>query len=98
MRYAMIEQNTRRVVEIVKSESVPYFPPTQEGTEIEAIECLEAIERGWYYVDGTFTTENPYPPGVKSETEPEPMSIYEEATLATSVTTEYIACMMEINS
>ena len=48
MRYAMLIKN--KVIEIVKSENEPFFPPDQRGNEVIARPCEdEAVEAGMYY-------------------------------------------------
>lgn len=88
-RYAMILADERRVIEIVESEEVPYFPPTPDGEEIEAILCdNEDVERGyWYYIDGEFKL---IMPEAEPEVRPEPTQLDNiEAQVS------YIAMMME---
>lgn len=92
MRYAMIELNDNRVIEIVESESAPYFPPLPDGTEIEPIECDESVERGLYYIDGEFIEILPEP-------EPEPLlPETEQAIFETQLNTEYLIALSELNS
>ena len=97
-RYAMVLQNERRVIEIIESEEIPYFPPTQDDEEIEAIECNNPeVERGyWYYIDEEFKYIEPTYVEPELE-EPTQLDIIEMNSVATAVNTEYIACMMEIN-
>lgn len=90
MRYAMIETNDCKVIEIVDSEETPYFPPLPDGTEIQAVECDEMVYRGLYYIDGEFIEITP-------ESQPEPeLSATEQAILETQANTEYLVALSEL--
>lgn len=67
MRYAMVLKN--RVVSIVVSESIPNYPPDQEGNEVIAIPCGEEVTLGMIYNESTGNFEEYVPP------EPEPTQL-----------------------
>ena len=60
MRYAMVLKN--RVVSIVVSESIPNYPPDQEGNEVIAIPCGEEVTLGMIYNESTGSFEEYVPP------------------------------------
>lgn len=92
MIYAMVETKTNRVIEIVKSDNVPHFPPLPDGTEIKAVECDETVQRGMYYENGEFIEKDPEP-------QPEPeMSLVDQAILETQVNAEYLVALSELNA
>ena len=91
-RYAMVLKVTMqldRFVPVDNGCSDVYFIDMADHPQ------KDMVQEGWFYnpEDNTFYEEDYRPEPVVNQ---EPT--HEEVTLATSVTTEYIACMMEINS
>lgn len=62
MRYAMVLKN--RVIDIIESNIIPYYPPDAQGNPVIAFECDETVEVGMIYNEetGEFTEYIPPTP------------------------------------
>lgn len=69
-KYAMV--NKKNVIDVINSDYVPKYPPTQDGTEVIAIECDESVEIGMIYNSETGEFLFPEP---KPTPEPQPTQL-----------------------
>lgn len=42
------------VIDLVKSDTIPAYPPDPEGNQVFAIECQDGVEIGMVYANGQF--------------------------------------------
>ena len=92
-KWAMIANDI--IIDIVESAEIPYYPPLEDETEIEAVEIPEGTETkiGYLYKDNTFS-EPPEP--VIPRTEPKVLSETDEAILNTNLNVEYLIALQEL--
>lgn len=90
MRFAQILNNKAHW--IFEEETKPDFSP-----EIFIIDITgkNDIQEGWYYKDGVFTKENPYPPTIEEVVAKQQLDILDQSEL--QVDMDFRLTMLEFN-
>ena len=97
MRYAMILKN--KVIDIKESETLPCYPPDEQGNPVLAVECNESIVLGMTYSFETneFSEYVPltYVPTQADRIE-KMLNSQEISILDTNVNAEYLVCLADL--
>lgn len=90
-KYAMILLN--RCIDLIESETIPEYPPDEDGNIVKAIECDDGVKIGMSYDEkrGFYLKA-----AEKQSREPDAVTEIRIALMEIKTTEEYNSCLLEI--